>query len=153
MSVGQQSVGQPGPGADVRVLIVDDHPGFLEALRQLVAASPGFTVVGEASSGEEAVRAFENLAPEFVLMDVTMPGMGGIAAARAIRRRQPTAAVVLISIDGLVRGNDPEGESVPAVRKQDLVPGQLRRLWEQHRPGRPALDAFASHPDRRMLRD
>jgi chemotaxis response regulator CheB len=136
MPAQQQSVGRPGPEADVRILIVDDHPGFLAALRDVIAAAPGFAVIGEASSGEEAVRAFENLAPEFVLMDVAMPGMGGIAAARVIRRRQPTVAVVLISIDDLARGDDAEGESVPAVRKQDLLPGLLRRLWEQHRPAR-----------------
>jgi chemotaxis response regulator CheB len=134
MPARQQSVGQPDAKADVRILIVDDHPGFLAALRDVIAAAPGFAVIGEASSGEEAVRAFENLAPEFVLMDVAMPGIGGIAAARVIRRRQPTVAVVLISIDDLVNGDDAEGESIPAVRKQDLLPGQLRRLWEQHRP-------------------
>jgi CheY-like chemotaxis protein len=134
-SVGQ-SVGQPEPEADVRILIVDDHPGFLSALRDVIAAAPGFAVIGEANSGEEAVRAFEHLAPEFVLMDVAMPGMGGIAAARVIRSRQPSVAVVLISIDDLVNGDDAEGELVPAVRKQDLLPGQLRRLWEQHRPAR-----------------
>ena len=135
MPAQQQSVGQPGREADVKILIVDDHPGFLGALRDLVAAAPGFAVIGEASSGEEAVRAFEHLAPEFVLMDVAMPGMGGIAAARVIRRRHPSVALVLISIDDLARGNDGGDESVPAVRKQDLVPSQLRRLWEQHRSG------------------
>jgi chemotaxis response regulator CheB len=135
MPAGQQVLAQPGPGAEIRIVIVDDHPGFLTALRQLIAAAPGFVLIGEASSGEEAVRAVDNLAPEFVLMDVAMPGMGGVAAARAIRRRQPTVAVVLISVDDVACDND--GESVRAVRKQDLLPGQLKRLWEQHRPARP----------------
>lgn len=135
MPAGQQALAQPGPGADIGILIVDDHPGFLTALRQLIAAAPGFVLIGEASSGEDAIQAAESLAPEFVLMDVAMPGMGGVAAARVIQRRQPTVAVVLISVDDVARDND--GESVPAVRKQDLLPGQLRRLWEQHRPGRP----------------
>jgi CheY-like chemotaxis protein len=135
MPAGQQALAPSDPGADIGILIVDDHPGFLTALRQLIAAAPGFVLIGEAGSGEEAVRAVENLAPEFVLMDVAMPGMGGVAAAHAIRRRQPTVAVVLISVDDLACDND--GEFVPAVRKQDLLPGQLRRLWEQHRPETP----------------
>lgn len=135
MPAGQQALAPSDPGADIGILIVDDHPGFLTALRQLIAAAPGFVLIGEASSGEEAVRDVENLAPEFVLMDVAMPGMGGVAAAHAIRHRQPTVAVVLISVDDLACDND--GEFVPAVRKQDLLPGQLRRLWEQHRPETP----------------
>jgi DNA-binding NarL/FixJ family response regulator len=124
----------PGRERDVETLTVDDHRAFREALRDLVAAAPGFVLVGQACSGEEAVRALESLAPELVLMDVVMPGMGGIAAAQAIVSRRPEVVVVLISVDdpALYPGASTLGGSVACARKQDLCPRQLRQLWEMH---------------------
>jgi DNA-binding NarL/FixJ family response regulator len=120
---------------DVRILAVDDHEAFRDVLRDLIAAAPGFLLVGEASSGEEATRAVELLLPQLVLMDVTMPGIGGIAAARQIISRHPAVAVVLISIDD--PSLHPEvvalGNAVTCARKQDLRPRKLRELWETHR--------------------
>jgi len=69
---------------DVTVLVVDDHHAFRQVLRDLIAAAPGFVLVGQASSSEEAIRLAECLRPKFVFMDVVMPGMGEIAAAHAI---------------------------------------------------------------------
>lgn len=89
-----------GPSAsrsDVRLLIVDDQRVFRGALRDLITTAPGFVVIGEACSGEDAVQAVERLAPELVLMDVAMPGMGGVAAMWAILSRHPELTVVLIS--------------------------------------------------------
>lgn len=124
----------PGSGDGVRVLAVDDHVAFREALRDLIAAMPGFVLAGEACSGEEGVRAFERLTPELVLMDVGMPGMGGIAAARSIRSSHPGVVIVLISVDdaALYPEAGELGSSVEFVRKQDLCPGKLKRLWERH---------------------
>ncbi len=126
-----------GPEADVcvRILAVDDHRAFREALRDLVAAIPGFVLVGQAASGEEAVRAVEQLAAQLVLMDVVMPGMDGIAAAQEILSRHPGVVVVLISIDdpALYPGADNLGSTVAFVRKQDLRPSELRRVWETRR--------------------
>jgi CheY-like chemotaxis protein len=125
----------PGGERDVKTLTVDDHRAFREALRDLVAAAPGFVLVGQACSGEEAVRALESLAPELVLMDVVMPGMGGIAAAKAIVSRRPEVLVVLISVDDptLYPGAGALGGSVTCARKQDLRPRKLRQMWETHR--------------------
>jgi DNA-binding NarL/FixJ family response regulator len=122
------------PAADrgVRTLTVDDHKVFREALQELIAAAPGFVLVGQACSGEESVRAVELLSPQLVLMDVVMPGMGGIAATRAILRSYPDVVVVLISIDDplLHPGAGELGSSVACARKQDLRPNQLRQFWE-----------------------
>ena len=68
----------------VGVLIVDDQPPFLVAARQLIASTPGFEFVGEATSGEGAVTLAAALRPDLVLMDVRMPGLGGLGAARCI---------------------------------------------------------------------
>jgi DNA-binding NarL/FixJ family response regulator len=115
------------------VLAVDDNQAFREALRDLVVAAPGFDLVGLACSGEEALDAFERLSPEFVLMDVVMPGISGIAAAREITRSHPGAVIVLLSVDdpaGYLRGAQ-LGEGVVSLRKQKLSPDELQRIWNR----------------------
>jgi DNA-binding NarL/FixJ family response regulator len=118
--------------SEVTVLLVDDQERFRRALRELIGCAPGLAVVGEASSGEQAVRAVARLAPQLVLMDVVMPGMGGVAAARTIMSRRPTPMVVLISVDD--PSVHPEagelGRTVPYVLKQELKPSRLRELWD-----------------------
>src|SRR5689334_7446369 len=80
-----------------RVLAVDDHHPFLGALRMLVRRTELLRLVGEAASGEHAIAVANDCRPEFVLMDVHMPGMGGVAATRALKARHPSAVVALIS--------------------------------------------------------
>jgi DNA-binding NarL/FixJ family response regulator len=101
----------------------------------LVAAAPGFILVGEACSGEDAVSATDRLSPRLVLMDVVMPGIGGIAATRVVLDRHPELVVVLISVDdpALHPGATTLGGAVACARKQDLRPGGLSQLWERHR--------------------
>jgi DNA-binding NarL/FixJ family response regulator len=74
---------------DVTILAVDDHEAFRDVLRDLIAAAPGFLLVGEARSGEEAIGAVDVLLPKLVLMDVTMPGIGGVAARATNRQPAP----------------------------------------------------------------
>lgn len=129
----------PSPPRDddreVTVLIVDDQEGFRHVLREMIAGAGGFAVVGEACSGEEATRAAQTLAPQLVLMDVVMPGMGGIAAARRILENRPAPLVVLISVDDPSQypGALSLGRTVACMRKQDLRPPRLRELWETRR--------------------
>jgi len=120
---------------EVRTLVVDDQEAFRDVMRRLLAVSPGFTLVGEAPSGEDAIAAVETLNPRLVLMDVRMPGMGGLCAARVLGELHPEVVVVLISVQGdeelpreLVAGN----ATVPFVRKQELRPSLLKDLWERH---------------------
>jgi DNA-binding NarL/FixJ family response regulator len=119
---------------DVAILAVDDHQAFLDALRHLVAAARGFVLVGEATSGEEAVLAVDRLSPALVLMDLFMPGIGGIAATRTILSRHPGLLVVLMSVDDPAQhpGAGALGNAVACARKQDLRPSQLAQLWEAH---------------------
>lgn len=137
MGANEQSVWSiPGRDRDVAILAVDDHKAFRDVLRDLIDTAPGFLLVGEACSGEEATRAVDLLSPQLVLMDVTMPGIGGIAAARQIVSRNPGVAVVLISVDD--PSLHPEvlalGGAVGCARKQDLRPQKLRELWEVVEP-------------------
>ena len=119
--------------AGVRVLAVDDHEAFREALRDLVATAPGFVLVGLASSGEEALNEFRRLSPELVLMDVMMPGIGGIAAARVIVHSDPDAAVLLLSVDDPAAHLKGEqlGDGVALLRKQNLSLDELQRVWDR----------------------
>lgn len=89
---------RPPPGSRLRVLLVDDSPAFLQAARQYLAAQAWIEIVGQAGDGTEAVAQSEALKPDLVLMDVAMPGMNGIEAARRIARRPGAPRVVLFSL-------------------------------------------------------
>ncbi len=79
------------------VLIVDDQMPFRMAARSVVGVTPGFEVVGEAKSGEEAVEQVEALHPELILMDINMDGISGIEATRRITAEHPEVKVILLS--------------------------------------------------------
>ena len=83
--------------APVAVLVVDDQPPFRMAARSVVRATPGFEVIGEATSGEEAVAQADALHPALVLMDINMDGISGIEATRQIVAAHPEIDVVLLS--------------------------------------------------------
>ncbi|BCJ46251.1 DNA-binding response regulator [Actinoplanes ianthinogenes] len=78
---------------DIRVLLADDHPLMRESFRTLLDASPGFTPIGEAGNGAEAVQLARQHQPDVVLMDVRMPVMDGIEATRKICAAPETAAI------------------------------------------------------------
>jgi DNA-binding NarL/FixJ family response regulator len=83
----------------MRILIVDDHPVTRGGLRTALDTSDEVEVVGEASTGEEAVQRVSELHPDVVFMDVRMPGMGGIEATRIIRDESPKTRVILFTVD------------------------------------------------------
>jgi len=119
---------------EVRVLTVDDQIVFRRAVHDVIAATPGFAPVGDAESGEDALDEVERLRPELVLLDVRMPGIGGVEAARRITAAHPDTVVVLISIeDSAEVAEDVHECGVAAfVRKQDFGPRLLRNIWEAH---------------------
>ena len=81
----------------IRLLVVDDHRMNHRAMAHMAAARADMEVVGEASSGEEALEFVDALAPNVVLMDLDMPGMGGLAATERIARAHPQVRVIVIS--------------------------------------------------------
>jgi two-component system nitrate/nitrite response regulator NarL len=82
----------------IRILLADDHPLFREGVAASLTASAAFDVIAQASSGEEAVEMARSLSPDLVLLDVSMPGMGGIAAAGAIAAALPEARIMMLTM-------------------------------------------------------
>ena len=114
-----------------RVLVADDQAPFRRAARAVVRATPGFELIGEAASGEEAIAVVEELAPDLVLMDIKMAGIGGIEAARRIAVAFPEVVTILVSTyleDDLPR----EARSCGArayLHKADFGSDRLRNLY------------------------
>lgn len=118
----------------ISVVTVDDQAVFRAVARDVIDATPGFELVGEASSGEAAVSVVDELNPQLVLMDVRMPGTDGTEAARRIKAAKPGVVVVLISIEeeAMVPSSAAECGAATLARKQDFGPAMLRDLWERH---------------------
>jgi two-component system nitrate/nitrite response regulator NarL len=81
-----------------RIMLVDDHRHAREGMRTIVSAVPDFVVVGEASSGEEALMLTEKLVPDVILMDINMPGMGGLEAVKVIKSAQPSVKIIMVTV-------------------------------------------------------
>jgi len=126
--------GRPGDAGDVTVLTVDDQAAFRRAARAVIDATPGFRPVGEAASGEEALRLLDDVVPGLVLLDVRMPGLDGVETARRIAAREAHPVVVLVTAE--------EADSLPpdvsrcgaaaVARKQDFGRRLLTELWAAH---------------------
>ena len=83
----------------VRVLIADDHPLTRDGIRSALASDDGLEVVAEATNGEEAVKLAELNQPDVILMDMRMPGLGGIQATREITRTNPGTRVIILTVE------------------------------------------------------
>jgi DNA-binding NarL/FixJ family response regulator len=113
--------------ATVRVVVVDDSPAFLGAAADVVEATPGFELVGAVKTAEGAVATAERVQPDLVLIDVRMPGVGGVEAARAIQAARRSTVVVLITAGAETSWSE---SSLEAIDKWSLSPSTLQRLWE-----------------------
>ena len=80
-----------------RILLVDDHPIVREGLRTVLHRRPGCEVVGEASNGVEALEKVISLAPDVMVLDITMPKMNGLDVCRLARQRTPTLEVLFVT--------------------------------------------------------
>ena len=82
----------------LRVLLADDHALFREGLAGIIARQPDMEVVGEAGDGLEAIVKAQELVPDLILMDVTMPGCDGIEATRRIKQELPAVTIVMLTV-------------------------------------------------------
>ena len=124
----------------IRVLLVDDHAVVRSGLSAFLLAFDDLELIGEASSGEEAVRLCDRLQPEVVLMDLVMPGMDGAQATRAIREKCPAIQVIALTSfkeKELVEGAMEAG-AIGYLLKNVSADELARAIREAH-AGRPTL--------------
>ncbi len=86
---------EKGPGT---VLIVDDHPVVRDGISAMLKGEPGIEVVGMAGDGQEAIDKVNQLKPAVVLMDIRMPGVGGIEATQRIKAEHPEVSVIVLTV-------------------------------------------------------
>jgi len=132
----------------IRVMIVDDHPLVREGIRSIVAAEDGFEIVAEAGSGEEAVEVAGKLRPDVVILDLSMPGEGGLRAVARLREVAPAARSLILSV------HDHPEYILEAVRagaqgyiRKDTSPAEMRQAIRTVHRG----EAFFSSPVARQL--
>lgn len=125
----------------IRVLIVDDHPVVRQGLRSFLSSREGIEVVGEAGDGEQAVAEVERLGPDVVLMDLVMPGAGGVVAIRRIGDADPSARVLVLT------SFSSDDQVVPAVQAgaagyllKDVAPADLEAAVRAVHRGEALLD-------------
>jgi DNA-binding NarL/FixJ family response regulator len=119
----------------VRLITVDDQPHFHAAAEAIVASTPGFELVGEATDGPAALRDVDALDPDMVIVDVRMPGMDGMQIVERLRAKNPDRVIVLATtVETGALGELARACGAAAlVRKHWLTPRMLRGLWIAHR--------------------
>jgi DNA-binding NarL/FixJ family response regulator len=122
----------------IKLLLVDDQSIVRQGLRRRLLLEPDISVVGEASSGEQALELVQSLDPDIVLMDVEMPGMNGITATAAMHVSSPQSTVVMISIhdDVQTRALALAAGAAAFVEKRGAVEVLLATIRQLATPGR-----------------
>jgi DNA-binding NarL/FixJ family response regulator len=118
-----------------RVLVVDDQKVFRDVLRAVIEATPRLRLVGEAACAEDALLALDALSAEFVILDIRMPGMGGLELARMVCERTPPPVVLLISAQPPPPSLplQADGAAVSFAAKERLCPSVLLKVWDARR--------------------
>lgn len=84
----------------IRILLVDDVESWRNQTRSILKARPEWNIIGEASDGHEAVEKASEMQPDIILLDIEMPSLNGIEAAKIIRQRCPKSKILVVSTDG-----------------------------------------------------
>ncbi len=136
----------------IRIILADDHALMRRGLRLVLEQQKDFVVVGEANDGREAITLAESLKPDVAVLDITMPNLNGIEAARQINAKQPNVAIVVLSIHadegyvlralksgvrGYLLKESPESDFIQAIRsvsegKAFFSPAVSRMLVEDY---------------------
>ncbi|MCB0873398.1 MAG: response regulator transcription factor [Thermoleophilia bacterium] len=135
----------------IRVLVVDDHAVLRSGLRLLLERERGLAFAGEAATAEEALRCLERTEPDIVLLDLQMPGIGGLEATKRIRDRRPGVRVLVLSMfdeaDDVRRAfaAGADGYLVKTAADEELVRA-LRAVADGERYLHPSLGAKLAQP-------
>ena len=154
----------------IKVMLVDDHALVRTGFRHLLEKVPDIEIVGEAETGEQALEQITRSAPDLVLMDINMPGMGGIETTRKLRRRHPEIKVIALTVHGnapfpsqlheagaigyLTKGS-PAEELLDAIRTvaegKPFICGEVsRQLTQAALSGQPIKTPFGTLSQREM---
>lgn len=126
----------------IRILLVDDHPIVREGFRRLLERQPGYCVVAEAGDGGEALTAFADHRPDVVLMDLSMPGIGGIAAVEGMVARDPRVRIIVVSMhQGVVFAQKAMAAGARGFISKSSPPEELVRAIASVMSGRRVLSA------------
>lgn len=124
-----------------RIVLADDHTMFRQGLRELIERKTGFTVVGEASTGREALEQVERLDPDMLLLDIQMPDMTGVEAARALVQTHPKVKIIMLT---MYRQDEHLVEAINAGARayllKDADASELIGVLERVQRGESALD-------------
>lgn len=137
--------------AAVRVLVVDDHSVLRSGLRLMLEQQPDLAFVGEAATAEEALRCVDQAAPDVVMLDLQMPGMGGLEGAVRLKQRQPDLRILVLSMhdeaDDIRRAfaAGADGYLVKTAADEELVRA-LRAVAAGERYLHPSLGAKLAQP-------
>lgn len=160
--------------SNLRVFITDDHAILREGVRLILARIPGIEVVGEAGDGLEALQAIENLKPDLVILDISLPSLSGVELARKLRKYQPETKLLVLSrhdgpeyveqlvklgIHGYVLKEEAGSDLIKAVEviqrgQTYLSPRITSQLVSGFDPARSAQDPFhiLSNREREILK-
>lgn len=130
----------------IRLIIVDDHPIVRDGLRGIFAGDPAFDVVGEAGDGAEALTIAAQHRPDVVLLDLRVPGLSGADLIRALRAKQPTVRVlVLTTFDDDTEIHAAIDEGATGYLLKDTPRTELRRAVEATARGESVLSPTVAH--------
>jgi two-component system response regulator NreC len=147
-----------------RIVIAEDYTILREGLKSLLSSSANFEIIGEAEDGREAIRCVEQLKPDLILMDLSMPRMNGLEAIREIKRRFSKTAILVLTVhkteeyilatlkagaDGYVLKDATQAELMMAVKnvlsgKHYISPGISEKVIEGYLDGRKTLKTRTS---------
>lgn len=112
---------------------MDDSKTFQRVAASVISEAQSLRLVGEAASGEDAIRLLPELKPDLVLLDIHMPGISGLETAPIIRRESPRTVIFLVSADPPnVAANLPSIGAAALLSKVELSPRRLEELWQTH---------------------
>jgi two-component system response regulator NreC len=135
----------------IRIMLVDDHAVLRSGLRLLLEREDDLEPVGEAGTAEDAIRALPRLRPDVVVLDIQMPGMGGLEGAAIIRERAPDARILFLSMHDQARDvrqafdSGADGYLLKSAADEDLVRA-VRAVASGERYVHPALGAVLATP-------